>query len=855
MIKIELFQLQIIRGVTMVTNVKIRDAAAIPSLTGTEVIEIDNLTATYYKTTPDQLTDHTLKQPIVLYKGAISLPADFPTLVNVKVGWTYHILVDVTDSDVTKTHTLQSFLGGDEILWNGSNWYAFGASELLQRIGTTLSPVNAGDNFYTSSYYKAGRADGGIFEEGSGFVSYGKNLENDVMDANNYGYLATKQNLIQFSNVKTSVTTTPFKIDLTNNIFTINDNSGNITFDFNRLTGALKLTQNTVGVDVELGTPDAYTRYQIWNRMPNAILRLGSLGSDGDTTTTSSEGAVIYGQNVQSDPMSVSDFSYARIKPGRIALYNAKNTGYTGYLFRLDVVTNEFYLKDNSGNTTYNMDRSTGIGTYYGIQDYNSHPSFTVDTQIVDKKYVDDHPGTASVIFDNLSSQILVGGETNFTISYTPNTPGEALLFLNGQKRTYGVGEDFSISGTTLTWNDPGGLTLVAGDKFHVYYDYSIGGAPLTQDQIYYVGEAGDDSYHGKNYQFPVKTLTKAIALVNAMTPSSTNRFEIQIIGGMILTENVTIPTYTKVVGLSAKLTGTVTLSAESALQLKELVVPNSANGLVANAVTVNCDLDKLSGGTSSVGIYAHTGGIIRANIREVDLSGAGSKFYNLATGGVIYLNADRLRENTTSTDDGSGSILFDVNDYGSNADKHIYNDVGDIVIETYGGNISLKDTVGGEILTNVGKYHKFTNAPSFEAYENVGTSDVTGDGSNYTVIFENEIRDVGSNYNPVTGIFTAPVSGEYLFTYTIALTGFTDHTFMEIYLVGGVKTYYSFYGSPLNIKSPGNSVFKNGSHKVYLNVSDQVYVNISVGGGSLTKSIDMAGSNFCKFSGILLTT
>jgi len=40
----------------MATKVKIRDASLIPSITGTEVLEIDNGGPSYYKTTPNQLS-------------------------------------------------------------------------------------------------------------------------------------------------------------------------------------------------------------------------------------------------------------------------------------------------------------------------------------------------------------------------------------------------------------------------------------------------------------------------------------------------------------------------------------------------------------------------------------------------------------------------------------------------------------------------------------------------------------------------------------------------------------------------------------------------------------------------------
>ena len=51
-------------------------------------------------------------------------------------------------------------------------------------------------------------------------------------------------------------------------------------------------------------------------------------------------------------------------------------------------------------------------------------------------------------------------------------------------------------------------------------------------------------------------------------------------------------------------------------------------------------------------------------------------------------------------------------------------------------------------------------------------TGAVTGDATVYTVIFDNEITDAGTNYNNSTGVFTAPVAGNYLVSGNIAFGG-----------------------------------------------------------------------------------
>lgn len=87
----------------------------------------------------------TIVNPL-LFKGSIALASDFPTPAAVQIGWFYKITADVTDNDGSKTNTGQSFLTGDEIAWNWTNWTEMGSTDLFKRVGTVLSPINSGDS-------------------------------------------------------------------------------------------------------------------------------------------------------------------------------------------------------------------------------------------------------------------------------------------------------------------------------------------------------------------------------------------------------------------------------------------------------------------------------------------------------------------------------------------------------------------------------------------------------------------------------------------------------------------------------------------------------------------------------------
>lgn len=56
-----------------------------------------------------------------------------------------------------------------------------------------------------------------------------------------------------------------------------------------------------------------------------------------------------------------------------------------------------------------------------------------------------------------------------------------------------------------------------------------------------------------------------------------------------------------------------------------------------------------------------------------------------------------------------------------------------------------------------------------FNAYLSADTAAETGDSTAYTIVFDTETLDNDSVYDHTTGIFTAPVDGDYLLSYNIA--------------------------------------------------------------------------------------
>jgi hypothetical protein len=483
----------------------------------------------------------------------------------------------------------------------------------------------------------------------------------------------------------------------------------------------------------------------------------------------------------------------------------------------------------NAGDT-YNL------GT--GIASYNAHPSFTSDTEIIDKKYVDDHGGTAVGVYKDLTSQIVSGGETSFTLDSTPVDPNSAQLFLEGQKRYYGASNDFTISGTTLTWNNS--PVLAIGQVFEVQYDFQMGGGPLAQAQIYYFADAGDDSNNGKSEKFPFLTYGAAKTAVDAQTPGSGNRFEVRRIGSGTITEDVVISTYTTLYAPSLHINGTVTLNEQSKLYFDEVTAPNSASCLKqTTSVKSYASGNLINGGTSSIGIDSNQGEL-RTNIKKIDMTGAGSKAWNLNTSAALFITYDTLRENVASTKTG-GAIVFENGlDSGSNADTRIYNEVGRVILK--GSNVVFDDTTAKfsdgttEIFTNVGQFPKWTNTPLLSARTSGEIPNVTG-LSAYTVLFDNDIVNIGAHYNPATGGFSYPVTGYYLICSSIGfdhLAAAHNRFFAYIDAGGGQLRYMGMGNAATMRRNPGvnDDLFVSGSHIVKGLNGGGAQVDISVGGG-----------------------
>lgn len=89
-------------------------------------------------------------------------------------------------------------------------------------------------------------------------------------------------------------------------------------------------------------------------------------------------------------------------------------------------------------------------------------------------------------------------------------------------------------------------------------------------------------------------------------------------------------------------------------------------------------------------------------------------------------------------------------------------------LVLTSGGNIAMN---GGFSITG-GGVELNTLQPIFCAYLAANAANVTGDGTVYTIAFNSTAINQGTVYNTASHLFTAPITGNYLFMASIVTSG-----------------------------------------------------------------------------------
>lgn len=157
-----------------------------------------------------------------------------------------------------------------------------------------------------------------------------------------------------------------------------------------------------------------------------------------------------------------------------------------------------------------------------------------------------------------------------------------------------------------------------------------------------------------------------------------------------------------------------------------------------------------------------------------------------------------------------------------------------------------IEITSGGSIL--------MPNTPAFLAYLGTTDSNSTGNGTLFQLGSGNaltEVFDQGSNFNPATGVFTAPVTGRYRFEAHAHIIGCTIATDMQVRVVTSNRTAYVV----VNSRAAGAQGWGlGGSILIDMDAGDTAHVIIATFGeaGATDDIFGTATDPFTYFSGNL---
>jgi len=131
--------------------------------------------------------------------------------------------------------------------------------------------------------------------------------------------------------------------------------------------------------------------------------------------------------------------------------------------------------------------------------------------------------------------------------------------------------------------------------------------------------------------------------------------------------------------------------------------------------------------------------------------------------------------------------------------------------------------------------------------------SNVTGDNTSYTLVYDTEVFDLNSDFDG-TSTFTAPVSGKYCFQVGISIGGIASQTVGLFYLRTSNRDYLFVQNNPDAVEDSSSQFGASVSILADMDASDTATVTITIGNASKVVDIITNGSTdpYNWFSGYL---
>lgn len=176
------------------------------------------------------------------------------------------------------------------------------------------------------------------------------------------------------------------------------------------------------------------------------------------------------------------------------------------------------------------------------------------------------------------------------------------------------------------------------------------------------------------------------------------------------------------------------------------------------------------------------------------------------------------------------------------------FNDVTNMVTisSTFTGKASLRNMIpngttgeifydavsGRNVPASVGMLPNFDYEPSaFSAIVSSQINNVTGNGTEYAIVFNSETYDYLGEYNNTTGNFVAQRTGKYIFTAQVEIAVTAGVTTCALRISTSNRDYYIYRGDTDNIYSGSGQITFNGSCIADLDAGDTARVTIVISG------------------------